>query len=91
MSSHPDFESTVEALIKSSHRLGDRISWERLAHIRNLVAHGEYRIAIENLCENLYECEGSFDESWIADLEEIALRLELEEYYLNLIRSLSKR
>ena len=61
---------------------------DRVEDVRDLVIHGEYGVAAENLCENLNEGISAMDERWLEAFEDIVLALQLDSHYLNLLRKL---
>lgn len=82
-------EADVSALLAAQH-LREVVEPDRLADMKDLVRHGEYGIAVENLCENLYDATQPLEGSWVTALEEIVERLGLDEHYRGIVRGLRR-
>jgi hypothetical protein len=78
-------------LLLSEESLLNQLGWSRVADLKSYVEHGEYGVAIEDLCAALYEAPGPFGTELIARLEEIVLSLDLKEEYLKIIRNLRRK
>jgi hypothetical protein len=87
-----EIERDVLRLLEGSMVRG--IAAERVSSVRDLVMHGEVGIAVENLCENLFEsavATAEIDTAWLSALEEIIGRIGLDERYARLVRAVAAR
>jgi hypothetical protein len=83
-------EKDVLALLKAETLLS-QVGWDQIAWVKSNVHHGEYGVAIEDLCASLFEAPGPFDSDWVAALEKVALTLKLGDEYLGIIRGLARK
>lgn len=70
--------------------LGSRVPTDVVDRARAEVGYGEYGIAIENLCENLFELDVRLTHSHLEDLGNLARDLGLGDERWGFIRSLEE-
>lgn len=90
MTTFEDLEARILELLQSPD-LADRVPRDRLDDICDLIKHGEYGVAVENLCENLFDVTDPLSAQWLARLEQIVLDLGLDDHYRNIVRKIERR
>ena len=54
----------------------------------DLASHNESGVALENLCENLYEWEFPLTEEIFSDIQRLANQLGLKQHYVDIVKKL---
>jgi hypothetical protein len=81
-------EETILAFLDS---LSGRAPATIIEDARRDVSHGEYGLAIENLCENLFEQDVSLSSAHLAELRHLATDLDITTERWAFVLSLQDR
>ena len=87
-----DVDAEVLALLDSKILRG--VERARVESVRELVTHGEVGIAVENLCENVFDLDGPFDSAdgaWLSKLERVVRGLGLRPHYVRIVHEVMAR